>query len=252
MSGTQRQRFNGKTVVVTGGTSGIGLATARRLLDEGATVIVTHSREASRSRAEPELPGTEFILNDVCDPGPAGIDLASAISDRRIDGLFLNAGQATFAPLGQITSDEFDRQFAILVKAPLLQVQALAPTLRNGASVVITTSTANRMGAPGTAIYAAAKGATRSLVRVLARELAPRRITVTGLSPGLIETNFAERTGMDAEAQAGFREKIAAKVPLGRMGTADEAAAVAAFLLSGEASFVTGSEYVVDGGVTEL
>jgi NAD(P)-dependent dehydrogenase (short-subunit alcohol dehydrogenase family) len=108
------------------------------------------------------------------------------------------------------------------------------------------------MGAPGTAIYAAAKGAARSLVRVLAREFAPRGITVTGLSPGPIQTNFAERTGMDAEAQAGFRDKIAAKVPLGRMGTPEEAAAVAAFLLSGEASFVTGSEYVVDGGITEL
>jgi NAD(P)-dependent dehydrogenase (short-subunit alcohol dehydrogenase family) len=252
MSGTERQRFKDKTVVVTGGTSGIGLASARRLQREGATVIVTYSREASRSRAEPELPGAEFILNDLSDPGRAASDLASAIGDRRIDGLFLNAGQATFAPLGQITAQEFDRQFAILVKAPLLQVQALAPALRDGASVVFTTSTANRMGAPGTAIYAAAKGAARSLVRVLARELAPRRITVTGLSPGPIETNFAERTGMDADAQAGFREKIAAKVPLGRMGTADEAAAVAAFLLAGEASFVTGSEYVVDGGVSEL
>jgi NAD(P)-dependent dehydrogenase (short-subunit alcohol dehydrogenase family) len=245
-------RFNGKTVIVTGGTSGIGLATTRHLLREGATVIVTYSREVSRTRAKPELPGAEFILNDVSDPARAAAELADTLRDRWIDGLFLNAGQATFAPLGQITSEEFDRQFAILVKAPLLQVQALAPALHDGASVVITTSTANRMGAPGTAIYAAAKGAARSLVRVLARELAPRQITVTGLSPGPIDTGFAERTGMDAEAQAGFSEKIAAKVPLGRMGTPDEAAAVAVFLLSGEASFVTGSEYVVDGGVTEL
>lgn len=252
MTSAESQRFKAKTIVVTGGTSGIGLATARRLLREGATVIVTHSRAASRISAEPELPGAAFILNDVSDPGRAATGLASVIGHRRIDGLFLNAGQATFAPLGQISSEEFDRQFAILVKAPLLQVQALAPSLRAGASVVFTISTANRMGAPGTAIYAAAKGAVRSLVRVMARELAPRRITVTGLSPGPIETGFAERTGMDADAQAGFRDKIAAKVPLGRMGTADEAAAVAAFLLSGEASFVTGSEYVVDGGVTEL
>jgi NAD(P)-dependent dehydrogenase (short-subunit alcohol dehydrogenase family) len=245
-------RFDGKTILITGGTSGIGLATARRARREGATVIVTYSRAASHARAEPELPGVEFILNDASDPERAATDLASAIGERRIDGLFLNAGQATFAPLGQITSAEFDRQMAILVKAPLLQVQALTPVLQDGASVVITTSTANRMGAPGTAIYAAAKGAARALVRVLARELAPRRITVTGLSPGPIDTGFSARTGMDAEAQAGFRDKISAKVPLGRMGTPDEAAAVAVFLLSGEASFVTGSEYVVDGGVTEL
>ncbi|MEM9394685.1 MAG: SDR family oxidoreductase [Pseudomonadota bacterium] len=245
-------RFQDKTIVVTGGTSGIGLATAKRLLREGAAVIVTHSRETSRERAEPELPGAEFILNDLSDPARATAELESAIGGRRIDGLFLNAGQATFAPLGQITSEEFDRQLAILVKAPLLQVQALVPALRDGASVVFTTSTANQMGAPGSTIYAAAKGAARSLIRVLARELAPRQITVTGLSPGPIATGFAARTGMDAEAEEGFRAQIAAKVPLGRMGTAEEAAAVATFLLSGEASFVTGSEYVVDGGITEL
>ena len=198
------------------------------------------------------MPGAELIRNAVGDPGRAASGLASAIGDGCIDGLFANAGQATFAPLGQITSEGLDRQFAILVKAPLLQLRALAPAPRDGASVVFTTSTANRMGAPGTAIYAAAKGAARSLIRVLARELAPRRITVSGVSPGPIATGFAERTGMNAETQAGFRAGIAAKVPLGRMGTADEAAAVAVFLLSGEASFVTGSEYVVDGGVTEL
>lgn len=117
-----------------------------------------------------------------------------------------------------------------------------------GGSSGIGLATARRLLRAGATV----KGAMRSLVRVLAREFAPRRITVIGLSPGPIDPGFAERTGMDTEAQTGFREKIAAKVPLGRMGTADEAAAVAAFLLSGEASFVTGPEYVVDGGVTEL
>ena len=140
------------------------------------------------------MPGAELIRNAVGDPGRAASGLASAIGDGCIDGLFANAGQAAFAPLGQITSEGLDRQFAILVKAPLLQLRALAPAPRDGASVVFTTSTANRMGAPGTAIYAAAKGAARSLVRVLARELAPRRIAVTGLRPGPIDTGFAERT----------------------------------------------------------
>jgi len=246
-------RFQDKTVLVTGGTSGIGLATAKRLANEGAHVIVTGSRQDSLDQAASELPGARFLLNDAGDPAAAE-SLASAVRSlgRTLDAAFLNAGFGRFHPLDAVTSEEFDAHFNVLVKGPLLQTRALAPLLRDGGSVVLTTSVVNNLGMPGAAIYSAAKGAARTLTRVLARELAPRGIRVNAVSPGPIGTGFFARTGMSQQEIEGMAEQILAQVPLGRFGTPEDVAAVAAFLLSDEAAFVTGSEYVVDGGMSEL
>ncbi|MEL7029848.1 MAG: SDR family oxidoreductase, partial [Pseudomonadota bacterium] len=235
-------RFQGKTVLVTGGTSGIGLATAERIQSEGGRVIVTGSRPASIEAARDKLPGAEFILNDAGDPAAAAA-LADAIQSSvgELDAVYLNAGFGRFHSLDQVSVEEFDAHYDVLVKGPLLQAKALAPLVKDGGSIAFTSSVVNAIGLPGSAIYASTKGAVRTLVRVLARELAGRNIRVNAVAPGPIGSGFFERTGLSQEEIEGFGAQLKAQIPLGRFGEPREVAAVASFLLSEDASFVTGS-----------
>lgn len=246
-------RFADRLVLVTGGTSGIGLATAKRVQAEGGKVIVTGSRQSGLDAAKSELPDATLLQNDAADP-IAAETLAEAVraGGQPLDAAFLNAGFGRFHPLEGVSSAEFDAHYDVLVKAPLLQTRALAPLMPDGGAIVVTTSVVNVMGLPSSAIYSSAKGAVRTLVRSLARDLAPRSIRVNAVSPGPIGTGFFARTGMSEEEIAGMGEMILSQVPLGRFGTAEEVAAVATFLLSSDAAYVTGSEYVVDGGMSEL
>lgn len=247
------QRFQDKTILITGGTSGIGLASAQRIEAEGGQVLVTGSRDQSIVAARQVLSSrAQFLRNDV-----AQVEEITTLEDfvqqhGPLDGAFLNAGFGRFAPLGQISAEEIDAHYAVNVRGLLLQAQALQSHLREPASLLLTTSVAREMGLPAGAVYTSTKGAVRTLTRALARELAPQGVRVNAVSPGPISTGFFARTGMPESAIAEFGEQILSQVPLGRFGTPAEVAAVAAFLLADEAGFVTGSEYVVDGGMSEL
>ncbi len=243
-------RLSGKRAVITGGTTGIGLATARLFMAEGARVAITGQSaerlEEARRTLGPDVLAIRADAGKVADAEAMVAEVGRAFGG--IDVLFLNAGIAAFVPLAQVTEALFDEEFAVNVKGVLFTVQKAESLLQPGASVIVTTSVANRVGMAGTAVYAATKAAARSLVRVLAAELAPRSIRVNAVSPGPIDTPIAGKTGMTPEQQRAMLAGMATKVPLGRHGESDEIARVALFLASDDASFVTGAEIAADGG----
>lgn len=245
-------RLAGKKVVITGGTSGIGLATARLALDEGADVLVTGSSEESVAAAEKELAPRGHAIRSDSGSLASVTALAEEIRQRfgRVDVLFLNAGIAPFAPSDVATEEHFDRLFAVNVKGPYFTLQKLRQLLAPGASVVFNTSVVQKMGFAGTSVYSATKAALGSLVRTLAVELAPQRVRVNGVSPGPIETPILTKAGMPKAAVDDFGTRLAARSPLGRLGRAEEIAATVVFLSTPEAGFIVGEDITVDGGVT--
>ncbi len=250
-------RLEGKRAVITGGTTGIGLATAQLFLQEGARVAITgqNADRLQEARRTLEREGRD-VLAIQSDAGSVAAAEAMIAEVARafggIDVLFLNAGIAKFAPLPQTTEALFDEMFGINVKGVLFTVQKAEPLLQPGASVIVTTSNANRIGLAGSAVYAATKAAARSMVRVLAGELAGRGIRVNAVCPGPVETPIFGKTGLPPEALQGMAAMLLSKIPLGRVGQADEIARIALFLACGDSSFMTGAEIVADGGWTDV
>jgi NAD(P)-dependent dehydrogenase (short-subunit alcohol dehydrogenase family) len=244
-------KLENKVVVITGGTTGIGLAAARLFAAEGAKVTVTGSNPKTLEAARSELRGVaEVVASD------AGSDediakLARSFASG-VDVLYLNAGVAKFGPIASLDLAAFDESFRINVRGSWLALKYFGPLMRRGGSVVLTTSVNGELGMPGSSVYAATKAALRSLVRVAASELAEAGVRVNAVSPGPIETPLYGKLGMAPEVVQGFARDLVARIPLKRFGSAAEVAKAALFLASDDSSFMTGEEIVLDGGMTRV
>ncbi|MEN0048712.1 MAG: SDR family oxidoreductase [Bacteroidota bacterium] len=241
--------LNGKVAVVTGGNSGIGYSTAKKLKEDGATVIITGRSEAKVSAAANEL-GVKGIVADVLDL--SAIDTAvSQVKNEygNIDILFVNAGIFAPAPIGQISEEMFDNQMGINFKGAVFTVEKFLPILNDGGSIINLSSVNAYTGMPNTGVYAASKAAMNSYTRTAATELAARKIRVNAVNPGPVYTPIFGKTGMDEESLNGFAAAMQNRVPLKRFGQPEDIAELVAFLVSDRASFITGGEYNIDGGI---
>ncbi|MFD9495188.1 SDR family oxidoreductase [Streptomyces sp. NPDC060005] len=247
-------QLDNKTAVVTGANSGIGLATARRFAAEGAHVFITGRRREALDAAAADIgANVTAVRGDVANLADLDRLYASiAEQGRRIDVLFANAGGGAFATLEQVTEEHFNAAFDTNVRGTLFTVQKALPLLQDGASVILTGSTAATAGGEAFGVYAASKAAIRSFSRTWANELRGRGIRVNTLVPGPIDTPGITGLAPDEEQAKLVQKALAQQVPLGRMGHPAEAAAAALFLASDESSFVTGSELFVDGGLNQI
>ena len=255
MSTIHSTKHSGKIALVTGGSSGLGLATAQRLVQEGATVVITGRRQAELDAAV-KLIGRNVsaIRSDIAkqDDLDRVFDTIRA-EHGRLDILFANAGGGEFSPLGQITEAQFDKYFGINVKGTLFTVQKALPLMPEGSAIVINGSMVSIKGAPAFGVYAATKAALRSFARTWASDLKGRNIRVNVVAPGTIVTPaYKSELGLTDDQIEGFKAHTADVTPLGRTGTPDEVAKAVSFLASDDASYITGIELFVDGGQAQI
>ncbi len=241
--------------MITGGSSGIGLATAKRFVAEGAYVFITGRRETELSKAAEEIGiNVSPVQSDVANL--ADIDrLYNAVREHgsQLDIVFANAGIGGFAPLGQITEEHFDKQFNVNVRGLLFTVQKALPFLRPGAAIVLNASIAGVSGDPAFSVYSATKAAVRSFARTWCVDLKERGIRVNAISPGVVPTaGYNTSLGMTQDQIDQLVRQASGRIPLGRAGTADEIAQAVLFLASNDSSYVNGIELFVDGGLTQI
>src|SRR6202046_903697 len=248
------KKLDGKVALVTGGSSGIGLATAKRFASEGAYVFITGRRQNDLDAAAKELGANGAALSgDVANL--ADLDrLFDSIRQQkgRLDVLFANAGGGGLAPLGEITEEHFDRTSNTNVRGLLFTVQKALPLMPAGSSIILNASTASIKGAPAFSVYSATKAAVRSFARNWTLDLKERKIRVNAVSPGVVPTPGYDLVGLRKEQVQEFVDFQVTTIPLGRVGTTDEIAKVVVFLASDDSSFVNGIELFVDGGMAHI
>ncbi len=247
-------RLEGKYALITGGTGGIGLETARQFLAEGATVAITGRSAAALAEAGRELGGAVLLLHSDAGDIAGQSELAARLARHwpRLDVLYVNAGDVSHRPLADWDRAAYERVMDTNLNGPFFLIQALLPLLANPASVILCGSVSAHIGLPQSSVYAASKAALLSLARTLSGELKERGIRVNGLSPGPTETAALGKLGLPAAEEAALRARIRELVPIGRLGTPWELAKAADYLASDESSFVVGTELQVDGGVGNL
>ena len=255
MSNNNGQKLAGKIAVITGGSSGIGLATAKRFVKEGAHVVITGRREKELKKAAAIIGrNVTTVAGDVS--RLEDLDRLYAVVKEKhghIDVLFANAGAGTVAPLAVATEAHFDRTFDVNVKGLFFTVQKALPLFKDGGSIILTSSVSNVLGLPAFSVYAASKAAVRNFARAWTLELKDRKIRVNSMSPGPIETPALETTtGLTPEQAREAAAQFTSQIPVGRRGQPQEVAAAVVFLASDESSFITGVDLAVDGGMAQV
>ena len=248
-------KLNGKIAVITGGSSGIGLGTAKRFVEEGAHVVIFGRREKTLQEAAADIgKNVTTVMGDVS--RLEDLDRLYAVVKEKhghIDILFANAGAGTVAPLAAANEKHFDRTFDVNVKGMFFTVQKALPLFKDGGSIILNSSVSNVLGLPGFTAYAASKAAVRNFARGWTMELKDRKIRVNSMSPGAIDTPaLATTTGLSAEQAEQAVAQFTSQIPLGRRGKPEEIAAAVTFLASDESSYITGVDLAVDGGMAQV
>jgi NAD(P)-dependent dehydrogenase (short-subunit alcohol dehydrogenase family) len=243
-----------KTALITGGNSGIGLATAKRFVTEGAYVFITGRRHPELAAAVKEIgSNVTGVQGDVSNPGDLDRLFAQIKRERaRLDIAFANAGVARYATVGKITEELYDSIFGVNVKGLLFTVQKALPLMPDGASVILNASIVGSKGLSSNSVYSATKAAVRSFARTWTTDLKDRRIRVNAVSPGSIDTPGLSDLLASSETGQQRRQMISNSVPLGRLGTPEEVAKAVVFLASDDSSYITGTELFVDGGMAQV
>ena len=247
-------KLAGKVAVITGGNSGMGLATAKEFAKQGAKVVITGRRQKDLDDAVKEIgSNAEGVQGDIAKL--EDLDRLAAHMKRvygKVDIIFANAGLAAFLPMEAVTEEQFDQTFDVNVKGTFFTVQKLLPLVPNGGSIILNASIAANGGMENTSVYSASKAAIRSLARTWTSDLKLRKIRVNTLSPGPIETPIFGKAGLSEEQVDAFKASFETLVPLGRIGQSEEIAKPALFLACDDSSFITGIELTVDGGMSQV
>ncbi len=247
-------RLANKTALITGGTSGIGLETARQFIAEGARVAVTGSSAAGVENARKELGDKALVIQSDAGDVEGQKKVAQQIEEAfgHLDILFVNAGVAQFGPIEGWSEAAFDKSIATNVKGPYFLIQALLPIFTKGAAIVLNTSINAHIGMPNSSVYSLTKGALLTLAKTISGELVGRGIRVNAVSPGPIATPLYGKLGMSEADSKAMASQVQSQIPVGRFGDASEVAKTVIFLASDEASYIVGSELIIDGGMSNL